>query len=157
MTEPNNRISSLGNGSAATPAQGAQVDRRQGDGEFEKLLRQQYAQQQVRKAQEQPFAAPLSAPLSAPSIAPPPVSFSKHAMQRLDKRQIELAPEQSQRLGNAVQAAADKGARQSLVFIDGIAFVVNVSDRTVVTAVNVGSGGGGSNTVFTNIDSAVVA
>ena len=153
MTEPNNRISSLGNGSAATPAQGAQVDRRQGDGEFEKLLRQQYAQQQVRKAQEQPFAAPLSAPLSAP----PPVSFSKHAMQRLDKRQIELAPEQSQRLGNAVQAAADKGARQSLVFIDGIAFVVNVSDRTVVTAVDVKSGGGGANSVFTNIDSAVVA
>lgn len=153
MTEPNNRISSLGNGSAATPAQGAQVDRRQGDGEFEKLLRQQYAQQQVRKAQQQPFAPPLS----APSVAPPPVSFSKHALQRLDKRQIELAPEQSQRLGNAVQAAADKGARQSLVFMDGIAFVVNVSDRTVVTAVNVGSGGGGSNTVFTNIDSAVVA
>jgi flagellar operon protein len=153
MTEPNNRISSLGNGSAATPAQGAQVDRRQGDGEFEKLLRQQYAQQQVRKAQQQPFAPPIS----APPVAPPPVSFSKHALQRLDKRQIELAPEQSQRLGNAVQAAADKGARQSLVFMDGIAFVVNVSDRTVVTAVNVGSGGGGSNTVFTNIDSAVVA
>ena len=153
MTEPNNRISSLGNGSSATPAQGAQVDRRQGVGEFEKLLRQQYAQQQVRKAQQQPFAPPLS----APPVAPPPVSFSKHALQRLDKRQIELAPEQSQRLGNAVQAAADKGARQSLVFMDGIAFVVNVSDRTVVTAVNVGSGGGGSNTVFTNIDSAVVA
>lgn len=149
MTEPNNRISSLGNGSAATPAQ---VDRRQGDGEFEKLLRQQYAQQQVRQAQQQPFAAPLASP-----VAPPPVSFSKHALQRLDKRQIELAPEQSQRLGNAVQAAANKGARQSLVIMDGIAFVVNVSDRTVVTAVNVGSGAGGSNPVFTNIDSAVVA
>lgn len=153
MSEPNNRISSLGNGSAATPAQGAQVDRRQGDGEFEKLLRRQYAQQQVRQAQQQPFAAPLP----ASPIAPPPVSFSKHALQRLDKRQIELAPEQSQRLGNAVQAAANKGARQSLVIMDGIAFVVNVSDRTVVTAVDVGSGAGGSNPVFTNIDSAVVA
>ncbi|MEZ4636112.1 MAG: TIGR02530 family flagellar biosynthesis protein [Caldilineaceae bacterium] len=153
MTDTNNRISASGVDSVASPAQGTQVDRRQGAGDFEKLLRQQYAQQQVRKAQQQPFAAP---PVEAQ-----PVSFSKHALQRLDKRQIALAPEQNQRLGNAVQAAANKGARQSLVFMDGIAFVVNVSDRTVVTALDVGSssgtGGGEANTVFTNIDSAVVA
>lgn len=151
MTDYNNRISSSGSGAPVDPGHNQQVNRQvgpqQGAGDFEKLLRQQYAQQQVRKVQQQPSAPP--------PIESQPVSFSKHAQQRLDKRQIELAPEQSQRLENAVQAAAGKGARQSLVFMDGIAFVVNVSERTVVTALDVGSGE--SSTVFTNIDSAVLA
>jgi len=47
-----------------------------------------------------------------------------------------------------------KGSKDSLVLIDDIAFVVNVRNRTVITAVN-------SNelkeNVFTNIDGAVFA
>ncbi len=153
MSETNNRISPAaappGSSATARP-QGSQVNRQEAAGDFEKVLRQQYAQQQSRKAQQQPVT-PL------PPVESRPISFSKHALQRLGKRQIELVPEQSRRLQDAVQAAAGKGARQSLVFMDGIAFVVNVADRTVVTALDVGSGQGTENTVFTNIDSAVLA
>jgi len=53
-----------------------------------------------------------------------------------------------------VGRAASKGSRDSLVLVDGTAFVVSVSNRTVITAV--GSEQMKDN-VFTNIDSAVIA
>ncbi len=110
---------------------------------FARILRQQHLRQQAQQAQDRPL--------------PPgefPVHFSKHAQQRLEKRAISLGPEQGQRLAKAVDAAAARGARQSLVVLDGVALVVNVQNRTVVTALGATSG---SNRVFTNIDSAVVA
>lgn len=147
MIESNNRISSTGSGygsgqSTSKSTTGA------GPSDFEKLLRQQHAQQQIRKAQQSTEAPPGLDPH-------PPVNFSKHALQRLEKRQIDLDPAQNQRLDSAIQAAATKGARQSLVFMDGIAFVVNVQERRVITALNVDPHD--NSTVFTNIDSAVLA
>jgi hypothetical protein len=58
------------------------------------------------------------------------------------------------RLSRGVDRAAGKGSRDSLVLVDGTAFVVSVSNRTVITAV--GSEHMKDN-VFTNIDSAVIA
>ena len=58
------------------------------------------------------------------------------------------------RLSEGVGRAAGKGSRDSLVLVDGTAFVVSVSNRTVITAV--GSEHMKDN-VFTNIDSAVIA
>ncbi len=58
------------------------------------------------------------------------------------------------RLSQGVRRAASKGSRDSLVLVDGTAFVVSVSNRTVITAV--GSEHMKDN-VFTNIDSAVIA
>lgn len=151
MIDPNNRISPTGIGYGKP--QGKQPIPGQGGDEFERLLRQKYVQQQSRKAQKSVEPA-----LTAEASASEAIHFSKHALQRLEKRQIELAPEQNRRLENAVHAAADKGARQSLVMMDGIAFVVNVQARTVVTALDVASNAGQErNPVFTNIDSAVLA
>lgn len=115
-----------------------------GTGEFEKILRQQRTRQQAQRAQQQAQAQP----------AGHDVVFSRHAQQRLQKRDIHLVPAQSQRLEQAIHSAADRGAQQSLVVLDGIAFIVNVRQRTVVTALDVDNR---NNTVFTNIDSAVVA
>jgi flagellar operon protein len=73
---------------------------------------------------------------------------------RLQQRGIELAGPTLQRLSEGVQRAAGKGSRDSVVFLDGTAFVVSVANNTVITAV-------GSEHmrehVFTNIDSAVIA
>jgi flagellar operon protein len=151
MTDLNNRISSVGSG--YSDDSNGRINRQQGTNDFEKLLRQQYARQQSRRAQarEELFAV-------TPGDAAEAVHFSKHALQRLEKRHIELGPEQNRRLESAVQAAAGKGVRQSLVFMDGIAFIVNVQDRVVVTALEAETNAiGASNTVFTNIDSAVFA
>lgn len=80
--------------------------------------------------------------------------FSKHALQRVQRRGIDVSPPTLARLADGVGRAAGKGSRDSVVLVDGTAFVVSVPSRTVVTAV-------GSahmrDQVFTNIDSAVIA
>jgi flagellar operon protein len=80
--------------------------------------------------------------------------FSKHALERVQRRGIKLDPSTLGRLKEGVGRAAGKGSRDSIVLVDGTAFVVSVNNRTVITAV-------GSEHmrehVFTNIDSAVIA
>lgn len=83
-----------------------------------------------------------------------PLRFSQHAQQRLASSGVALARDDLERLGRAVDMAASKGARQSLVLLSGTALVVSVPNRTVVTAV---SGERMKENVFTNIDSAVIA
>jgi flagellar operon protein len=82
------------------------------------------------------------------------VTFSRHALQRLQRRGIELDQPALERLGDGVTRAAGKGSRSSVVFLDGTAFVVAVPNRTVLTAVDPEHM---REQVFTNIDSAVVA
>jgi flagellar operon protein len=82
------------------------------------------------------------------------LQFSRHALVRVQRRGIELDPATLGRLSEGVGRAASKGSRDSLVLVDGTAFVVSVSNRTVITAV--GSEHMKDN-VFTNIDSAVIA
>jgi flagellar operon protein len=81
------------------------------------------------------------------------VQFSNHAVQRLQRRGIDVQPATLQRLDDAVGRAAGKGARDAVVFVDGTAFVVSVRNRTVVTAVDRDHM---RDHVFTNIDSAVI-
>lgn len=80
------------------------------------------------------------------------VKFSAHALQRLESRNISISPDVIQRLGKAVELAQQKGAKESLVMVNSIAFIVNIPNKTVVTAVSQDA-----NQVFTNIDSAVFA
>ena len=81
------------------------------------------------------------------------LKFSKHAAMRLENRNINLSAEQSQRLENGVQKASEKGIKESLVLIDSLAFIVNVPNKTVVTAMDQGES---SDNIFTNIDGAVI-
>jgi flagellar operon protein len=86
--------------------------------------------------------------------SPEPPRFSRHALDRLQQRGIEVGGQTLSRLTGGVARAAGKGSRDSVVFVDGTAFVVSVKNNTVITAV-------GSEhmreQVFTNIDSAVIA
>jgi len=82
------------------------------------------------------------------------LQFSNHAQKRIDRRELEMGPARLQRLESAVSAAAEKGGRNSLVMLDGMAVVVDVRGRTVVTALNASEG---KERVFTNIDSVVIA
>jgi flagellar operon protein len=81
------------------------------------------------------------------------LKFSHHAEQRLQQRGIVLSPDQLQKIAGAVDQAAAKGARDSLVLYRDIAMIVNVPNRTVVTAMD---GSSLKEHVFTQIDSAVV-
>jgi flagellar operon protein len=82
------------------------------------------------------------------------LKFSKHAQQRLESRNIELNDADLSSLQHAVDLAEKKGAQESLVLLRDLAFIVNVSNKTVVTALD---GKGTDGNVFTNIDSAVIA
>ena len=82
------------------------------------------------------------------------VKFSKHAAMRLSDRNIQLSANQSERLETGVTKASEKGIRESLVMIDSLAFIVNVPNKTVVTALDEAES---AEHVFTNIDGAVIA
>lgn len=81
------------------------------------------------------------------------LKFSKHATMRLADREINLSKEQSERLEAGVKKASEKGIQESLVVMDSLAFIVNVPNRTVVTAIDQTES---ENNIFTNIDGAVI-
>ena len=80
--------------------------------------------------------------------------FSKHASNRLNERNIELSDKVMGRLRAGMQAAGQKGINESLVMVDQLAFIVNVKNQTVITALD---GDEQKGNVFTNIDGAVIA
>jgi flagellar operon protein len=80
------------------------------------------------------------------------VKFSKHAQERLSERNITLNEQDKQQIGDAVAKAEAKGAQESLVLLRDLAFIVNIKNKMVVTAM-----AGKTDNIFTNIDSAVIA
>lgn len=81
------------------------------------------------------------------------INFSKHALERLEHRNIALSAADLAKLDQAVEKAARKGARESLILFNDLALIVSVNNKTVVTAVD---GQSMRENVFTNIDSAVI-
>lgn len=82
------------------------------------------------------------------------LNISKHARLRMERRNVNLTEEQHKRLADAVDKADLKGVKDTLVVMDKMAFVINVKNRMVITAVNSGEM---KDNVFTNIDGAVFA
>ncbi|QAT50686.1 flagellar operon protein [Caproiciproducens sp. NJN-50] len=81
------------------------------------------------------------------------LTFSKHALQRMDARQIEVSPELMEKMNGAAAKAKEKGVRDALMMSGDTAFIVNVPSSTVVTMM---SGGEMKENIFTNIDGAVI-
>lgn len=79
------------------------------------------------------------------------LKFSKHANERLASRNIDLSVEQLKRLETGAKKAQEKGIKESLVMVDDIAFIVNIRNNTVITAIN-----DGEDKIFTKIDGAVI-
>ncbi len=81
------------------------------------------------------------------------ITFSKHAVQRMDARRIEVSPQLMAKMDDAVGKAESKGVKEALILNGGTAFIVNIPSRTVVTTMN---GGEMKDSIFTNIDGAVI-
>lgn len=81
------------------------------------------------------------------------VKFSKHAAGRLLERNISLTENQLERLNDGTRKAEQKGIKDSLVIVDELAFIVNVPNNTVVTAMDSTET---TENVFTNINGAVI-
>ncbi|KAA9006396.1 flagellar biosynthesis protein [Paenibacillus spiritus] len=81
------------------------------------------------------------------------LKFSTHAAKRLEQRGIQLGTGQLDQISSAVDKAAAKGSKESLILMKDMALIVSVENRTVVTAMD---GSSMKNNVFTQIDSAVI-
>ncbi len=82
------------------------------------------------------------------------VEFSKHAIQRLEERSIDLEQDGTlERLNRGVELAAGKGSSETLVLVGRNAFVVSVKNNKVITTLSDNELQGN---VFTNIDSTVI-
>lgn len=80
------------------------------------------------------------------------LKFSKHASNRLTDRNITLTNSQRERLESGAVKAGEKGIQESLVVVDELAFIVNIPNKTVITAMDRSDT---ADNVFTNIDGAV--
>lgn len=81
------------------------------------------------------------------------VKFSQHALERLKSRNLQLSSQDMERLNGAVEKIAQKGAKESLVYLNDVALVVSIKNKTVITAME---GSSAKENIFTNIDSAVI-
>ena len=112
---------------------------------------------------DQVFDKALTTPAKGPSQAAEgksaldqlkaPLKFSAHASQRLRERKIELDPSMMAKVSDAVDRAEAKGIDDALVLTKDSALIVNVKNRTVITAMDRAQMTGN---VFTNIDGAVI-
>ena len=82
------------------------------------------------------------------------LKFSSHAAKRIEARNIELDEGTINKLQTAVEKAEAKGSKDSLVMLDDNAFIVNIPNRTVITAL---AKSDSKENIFTNIDSVVFA
>lgn len=98
-----------------------------------------------------PFAELLQEKID--SLDDSKIKFSAHAQSRMISRNIELSSQDLQNLVDAIDRAEKKGAKESLILLNNTAFIVNIQNRTVITAVDEKNL---EENVFTNIDSAVI-
>ena len=82
------------------------------------------------------------------------LKFSKHATSRLEERDIQMTDDMMKRLNDGTARAQEKGIKDSLVMVDSLAFIVNIPNQTVVTAMDQMDA---KDNIFTNIDGAVIA
>ena len=80
------------------------------------------------------------------------MAFSKHAISRAEERGIEVTPHLIEQLAGSVVRAQAKGATNILAMDAERAFIINVPNARVITAITQDEM---KESVFTNIDGAV--
>ena len=81
------------------------------------------------------------------------LSFSRHAAGRVAERGIEISRTGMERLEEGLRMAREKGLNDTLILMDGSAFIVSAQNGTVITAM---PGQELNGRVFTNIDGTVI-
>ncbi len=81
------------------------------------------------------------------------LNFSKHAVNRVVERNINVSDTNMERLNAGVEIAREKGLDDTLILVDKSAYIVSVKNNTVITTVSneelVGN-------CFTNIEGTVI-
>lgn len=79
------------------------------------------------------------------------LKFSAHAMARIEQRGMQLTPHDVETMGRVVNQMADKGTKAAYLSYGTDGFVVNVPNRTVITAMS-----HDTEKVVTNIDGVAI-
>jgi len=145
-----NRIENL------IPTKPQDLKKSEGEGgiSFKDTLHQSLKEEAVGgKTQDLSKSLGVSLKQSAPKTEAPVLKFSNHAIERMQSRGISYTPQDLGRLSEAVQKAAAKGSKDTLVLMDHSALIVSVKNNTVVTVMDKNAL---KENVFTNIDSTIV-
>ena len=81
------------------------------------------------------------------------INLSTHAAKRLHERNLSMDSDEFFKLKDAMVKLKDKGGQDSLVITDKAAYIVDVPNNKIVTAIDKGSI---TDNVFTKIDSTVI-
>ena len=106
-------------------------------------------QEQQEKQPETSFKELLEQKISEESR----IGFSKHAVNRVVERNVDVSSANLERLNEGVRLAEEKGLKEPLILVDSTAYVVNLKNNKVVTVVSDESLKGA---IFTNIDGTVM-
>ena len=111
------------------------------------------AQPQGQKGQSGEFSALLRQELDKNAQQQTQgVAFSKHAISRVEERGIQVTPDLMDQLAGSVVRAQAKGATNILAMDAEKAFIINVPNAKVITAITQDEM---KENIFTNIDGAV--
>lgn len=118
----------------------------------QQLQLQQMAAVAQQAAPSQSFGALFQQELASAAQEEQGVSFSKHAISRAEERGIAITPDLMDQLRGSVIRAQAKGATNILALDADKAFLINVPNGKVITAITQAEM---KESVFTNIDGAV--
>ncbi|MEI5906178.1 TIGR02530 family flagellar biosynthesis protein [Bacillus spongiae] len=98
---------------------------------------------------DNPFANHLKAALDKPTS----LTISKHARERIENRAISLSANDWLLIEEKIAQAKEMGINESLVMVKDVAFIISVTNETVITAMNREEA---ASQIFTNIDGAIL-
>ena len=81
------------------------------------------------------------------------LKISKHAMERMNLRNINLSDNDISKIEMAINKAQSKGVKEALILMGDIALIASTKNRTIITTANAEQL---KENVFTNIDGAVI-
>ena len=130
------------------PTKPAEIKKSEGEGQasFKEALGDALKSDQVK-------APAIDPKLAQGKTEATKLKFSNHAIERMQSRGISYSPDDLARLDGAIQKAAAKGSKDTLVLMDSSALIVSVKNNTVVTVMDKNAL---KENVFTNIDSTIV-
>lgn len=115
-------------------------------------LQQAVSGSRQQTVQNSGFQTALQQELTKSSVEEREVAFSKHAISRAEERGIEITPSLIDQLKGSMIRAQAKGAKNILAMDTEKAFIINVPNAKVITAITQEEM---KESVFTNIDGAV--
>lgn len=118
-----------------------------------KILQDSGISQEIQKPQTGLKAGQPSFEDVLSQIGKKELKFSKHALDRIKSRNIELTQQDLTKISDAVDRAEAKGVKEALILMNDKVFIASVKSKTIITA---SSEEQLKENVFTNIDGAVI-